>query len=38
MVQHEPIRDGSDFRNQMCAVGARELDVSHALTGGLSTA
>ena len=29
------MRDGSDFRNQMCATGRRELDVAHALAAHL---
>ena len=29
------MRDGSDFRNQMCAVGLGELDVAHALAAHL---
>ena len=29
------MREGSDFRNQMCADGRRELDVAHALAAHL---
>ena len=30
-----PRRDGSDFRNQICATGRSQFDVRHALTTNL---
>ena len=35
MSSTRPRRDGSDFRNQMCATRRRQVDVAHALAAHL---
>ena len=35
MSSIRPMRDGSDLRNQMCAIGRGQVDVAHALAAHL---